>query len=399
MNNLAIIGLQWGDEGKGKIVDYFTKDYQVIVRFQGGPNAGHTVYVDDKKYVFHQLPSGLLWGHRKGIISPGVVLDLELLLEEIKQITVDFDLLIDYRTHVILPYHRLEDELAEKLGGIGSTRKGISQAYRDKYARLGIRVFDILDEKRLKERLLLNYNFNKAVLTQYNFQIMPFDEIYEYLLKFKDFLKKHTVDTQYELLKIKDNILFEGAQGVYLDINFGTYPYVTSSHSILASIGINCGFPLSWINKKLGVFKAYTTRVGQGPFPTEMDENLAEIIRHRGNEYGATTGRPRRCGWLDLVLLKQAVLFNEINQLALTKIDVLFGLDEVKVAIAYKVEDKIIDYLPFDLSQAQPVYKIFKGFQNIDQARDFLNFIEEYLSMKINFVSYGVGRNDILLRI
>jgi len=401
VKNISIIGLQWGDEGKGKIVDYLSKDYKIIVRFQGGPNAGHTVYVNNKKYIFHQLPSGLIWGNKKGIISSGVVLDLETLKKEIEQIKdIDFKLIIDYRTNIILPYHKLEDELEEKLGGIGSTKKGISQAYRDKFARIGIRVFDILDENRLRKSLIKNYEFNKHLLkSKFNFEIMPFEEVYEYLLSYKNFIKEFSGDAQIEILKEKKGILFEGAQGTLLDITFGTYPYVTSSNTITSSIGVGCGIPLNLIEEHIGVFKAYTTRVGNGPFPTELNDEIGNYLREKGNEYGSTTGRPRRCGWLDLVLLKYAIDINGINKIILTKIDVLFGLKEIKLCVAYEYNGKIIDFPPiYDLENVKPIYKNLKGFDNLNEANHYIEFIENYLNMKISYISYGFERASIISR-
>jgi adenylosuccinate synthase len=401
VKNISIIGLQWGDEGKGKIVDYLSKDYKIIVRFQGGPNAGHTVYVNNKKYIFHQLPSGLIWGNKKGIISSGVVLDLETLKKEIEQIKdIDFKLIIDYRTNIILPYHKLEDELEEKLGGIGSTKKGISQAYRDKFARIGIRVFDILDENRLRKALIKNYEFNKHLLkSKFNYEIMPFEEVYEYLLSYKNFIKEFSGDAQIEILKEKKGILFEGAQGTLLDITFGTYPYVTSSNTITSSIGVGCGIPLNLIEEHIGVFKAYTTRVGNGPFPTELNDEIGNYLREKGNEYGSTTGRPRRCGWLDLVLLKYAIDINGINKIILTKIDVLFGLKEIKLCVAYEYNGKIIDFPPiYDLENVKPIYKNLKGFDNLNEANHYIEFIENYLNMKISYISYGFERASIISR-
>jgi len=401
VKNISIIGLQWGDEGKGKIVDYFSKDFKVIVRFQGGPNAGHTVYANNRKYIFHQLPSGLIWGNKKGIISSGVVLDLEILKKEIEQIKdIDFKLIIDYRTNVILPYHKLEDELEEKAGGIGSTKKGISQAYRDKFARIGIRIFDMLDENRLRRALIKNYEFNKYFLkSKFNFEIMPFEEVYDYLLSYKNFIKEFSGDAQIEILKEKKGILFEGAQGTLLDITFGTYPYVTSSNTITSSIGVNCGIPLKFIDENIGVFKAYTTRVGKGPFPTELNDDIGNYLREKGNEYGSTTGRPRRCGWLDLVLLKYALNINGVNKIILTKIDVLFGLKEIKLCVAYEYNGKVIDFPPiYDLENVKPIYKNLKGFDNLNEANHYIEFIENYLNMKISYISYGFERESIISR-
>ena len=370
-------------------------------RFQGGPNAGHTVYANNRKYIFHQLPSGLIWGNKKGIISSGVVLDLEILKKEIEQIKdIDFKLIIDYRTNVILPYHKLEDELEEKAGGIGSTKKGISQAYRDKFARIGIRIFDMLDENRLRSALIKNYEFNKYFLkSKFNFEIMPFEEVYDYLLSYKNFIKEFSGDAQIEILKEKKGILFEGAQGTLLDITFGTYPYVTSSNTITSSIGVNCGIPLKFIDENIGVFKAYTTRVGKGPFPTELNDDIGNYLREKGNEYGSTTGRPRRCGWLDLVLLKYALNINGVNKIILTKIDVLFGLKEIKLCVAYEYNGKVIDFPPiYDLENVKPIYKNLKGFDNLNEANHYIEFIENYLNMKISYISYGFERESIISR-
>ncbi|MCS7245914.1 MAG: adenylosuccinate synthase [candidate division WOR-3 bacterium] len=399
MENISILGLQWGDEGKGKIVDYFAKDYRTIVRFQGGPNAGHTVYVNNKKYTFHQLPSGLLWGNKRAIIGSGVVINLELLKKEIEQLSdINFELLIDYRANIILPYHILEDEYEEKLDGIGSTKKGISQAYRDKYARVGVRVFDILDEKRLRRALERSYKFNSVLVYGYKEKMIDFDEVYEYLLNFRKFLKEHSADVQYEIMNQKEGIIFEGAQGTLLDINFGTYPFVTSSHTIVSSIGINLGIPMSMVNKNIGVFKAYTTRVGKGPFPTELNDEIGDYLRNVGNEYGSTTGRPRRCGWLDLVLLKYAVFLNDIHELVLTKLDVLFGLKEINVCVAYEYNGRILDFpILYNLESVKPVYKKFKGFDNFKGASEFISFIESYLNRKIKYVSYGLNRDEITI--
>jgi adenylosuccinate synthase len=347
------------------------------------------------------LPSGLIWGNKKGIISSGVVLDLETLKKEIEQIKdIDFKLIIDYRTNIILPYHKLEDELEEKLGGIGSTKKGISQAYSDKFARIGIRVFDILDENRLRKALIKNYEFNKHILkSKFNFEIMPFEEVYEYLLSYKNFIKEFSGDAQIEILKEKKGILFEGAQGTLLDITFGTYPYVTSSNTITSSIGVGCGIPLNLIEEHIGVFKAYTTRVGNGPFPTELNDEIGNYLREKGNEYGSTTGRPRRCGWLDLVLLKYAIDINGINKIILTKIDVLFGLKEIKLCVAYEYNGKVIDFPPiYDLENVKPIYKNLKGFDNLNEANHYIEFIENYLNMKISYISYGFERASIISR-
>ncbi len=396
--HLCVVGLQWGDEGKGKIVDVLSESYDVIARFQGGANAGHTVKVDDRKYIFHQVPSGLIHGGKVGILGAGMVLDLKVLHEELKQLEgIDYELVIDGRAHIVLPYHRSQDASQEQRGGVGSTRRGISQAYRDKYARFGIRMVDLLDEERLIWSATRSLEFNEY------FGKYDLDEVLDYLRTYAGYFREFVGDALWTLNELSEKgkrILFEGAQGTLLDIDFGTYPFVTSSHTLSSGIGVGLGFPLRKDVKVLGVFKAYTTRVGKGPFPTEDRGEVGELLRSKGNEYGSTTGRPRRCGWLDLVALKYAVVLNDVDELAITKLDVLFGFKQVKLAVAYRLDGKLIEYPPishFDMERVEPVYETLEGFSSLDQAKDFLEFIESYLKVPIRMVSYGMSRHETLL--
>ncbi len=413
----VVVGLQWGDEGKGKIVDYLAEKYDIIVRFQGGTNAGHTVLVGNEEFIFHLVPSGILRENKIGAIGAGVVLDIDTLLKEIKLIeekssSLENRFIIDGRTHITLPFHKDEDALQETSGkGIGTTKRGIGPTYRDKYWRIGIRLFDLFDEEKLRESIEKSLTFNNYLL-----QILgenktySVDEIFKMLMNWRDEIGKFVGDIALFLndeINAGKNILLEGAQGTFLDINFGTYPYVTSSHTISGGATIGTGLPPSAIDEIIGISKAYTTRVGKGPFPTELENQLGDHIRERGGEYGATTGRPRRCGWLDLVLLKYSVMLNGIDNLVITKLDVLDGLDEVKVATQYELMDgSIVDHLPYNLDMVKPVYTSFEGWRSTKSARSieelpanarkYLDFIEEYLEVNISLVSVGKERNEII---
>lgn len=398
----VIVGLQWGDEGKGKISDYLSRDYDIIARFQGGANAGHTVKVGEREYIFHQVPSGLLWGGKTGILGAGMVVDLFVLEEELNQLSdVDYRLLIDERVHLVLPYHRFQDARQESSGrGVGSTRRGISQTYRDKYARFGIRAGSLLDGDVLKRDLMRSYEFNRE-----HFQVnMPFEEIYSLLLeKSERFsgLIGDGVRFLHDAVASGKSILLEGAQGTLLDIDFGTYPFVTSSHTISGGTTVGLGIPPSIIDEVIGVFKAYTTRVGSGPFPTELDDETGEELRRRGREFGATTGRPRRVGWLDLIALRYSVWLNGVQYLVMTKLDVLFGFPEVKVAVAYRMGDKTVEWFPASthvLEKVEPVYRTFDGFDSIEKAEEFLRFVEEFVGVPIRVVSYGMEREKTIVR-
>ena len=415
----VILGLQWGDEGKGKIVDFFAKDYDVVARFQGGPNAGHTLYVDDKKVVLHQIPSGVF---RKGIINligNGVVLDPVTLKRECDTVAsfgIDLkkNLFIAERTHLILPTHRALDKAAELSKGtqkIGSTLKGIGPTYMDKTGRNGLRVGDLLDKNfttayiklRLKhQRLLDNYNFQEDI-TAWE------EEFFEAL----EFLKElNIVNGEYfinQQIKAGKKILAEGAQGSMLDIDFGTFPYVTSSSTISAGVCSGLGVAPQHIKDVIGVTKAYCTRVGGGPFPTELDNEMGEELRKIGNEFGATTGRPRRCGWIDLVALNFACMINGVTKIVMTKADVLDAFKELQVCTAYKINGKETLEIPFqmDKQKPEPQFKAFIGWNTDtsaaksyeilpDTMKAYVNFINEYLGVKIHYISNGPGREQLV---
>lgn len=415
----VILGLQWGDEGKGKIVDYFAKGYDVIARFQGGPNAGHTLYVGDKKIVLHQIPSGVFHKNAINLIGNGVVLDPVVLKKECETVAgfgVDIkkNLFIAERTHLILPTHRALDKAAELSKGtqkIGSTLKGIGPAYMDKTGRNGLRVGELLDKNfttayiklRLKhQRLLDNYAFTEDI-TAWE------EEFFEAL----DFLKQlNIVNGEYfinEQLTKGKRVLAEGAQGSMLDIDFGTFPFVTSSNTITAGVCNGLGVAPQKIRDVMGVTKAYCTRVGGGPFPTELDNETGEELRKLGNEFGATTGRPRRCGWIDLVALKFACMVNGVTKIIMTKADVLDSFKELEVCTAYRIKGKETTEMPMNLGKMdiEPVYKKFQGWDipssNAQKASElpgtmqsYVDFINNYLGVKVHYISNGPGRDQLI---
>lgn len=415
----VILGLQWGDEGKGKIVDFFAKDYDIVARFQGGPNAGHTLYVNDKKVVLHQIPSGVF---REGIINligNGVVLDPVVLKRECETvgsfgIDLKKNLFISERTHLILPTHRALDKAAELSKGnqkIGSTLKGIGPTYMDKTGRNGLRVGDLLDKNfttayiklRLKhQRLLDNYNFQEDISAWE-------EEFFEAL----EFLKQlNIVNGEYfinDKIKAGKKVLAEGAQGSMLDIDFGTFPYVTSSSTISAGVCSGLGVAPQQIKDVIGITKAYCTRVGSGPFPTELTDETGEELRKIGNEFGATTGRPRRCGWIDLVALQFACMINGVTKIVMTKADVLDTFKELRLCTDYKLNGKTSREIPFqmDRMQPEPVYKAFAGWNEAssaansyaalpDSMKTYVHFINEYLGVNIHYISNGPGREQII---
>ena len=415
----VILGLQWGDEGKGKIVDYFAKDYDVIARFQGGPNAGHTLYVEDKKIVLHQIPSGVFHQGAINLIGNGVVLDPVTLRKECDTVAsfgVDLkkNLFIAERTHLILPTHRALDKAAELAKGndkIGSTLKGIGPAYMDKTGRNGLRVGDLLHKSfttsyiklRLKhQKLLDNFNFNE--------DITPWEEEF---FEAVDFLKGlNIVNGEYWLnKKIGDGkrVLAEGAQGSMLDIDFGTFPFVTSSNTISAGVCSGLGIAPQKIRDVFGVSKAYCTRVGSGPFPTELSNNIGEELRKVGSEFGATTGRPRRCGWLDLVALQYACMINGVTQVIMTKADVLDGFENLSVCTGYKIDSKETTYVPFQMTRypIDPLYQNLRGWNQpttainnetqLPQAmKEYVQFINQKLGVPVRYISNGPGRDQII---
>lgn len=415
----VILGLQWGDEGKGKIVDYFAPDYDIIARFQGGPNAGHTLYVDGQKIVLHQIPSGVFHPHTINLIGNGVVLDAVTLKRECDAVAafgadVRKNMYISERTHLILPGHRALDKASELQKGdskIGSTLKGIGPAYMDKTGRNGLRVGDLLDKSfttnyiklRLKhQRLLDNYNFQEDISTWEE----EFFEAVEFLRSLNIVNGEYFIN---EHISKGRRVLAEGAQGSMLDIDFGTFPFVTSSNTITAGVCSGLGVAPQKIRDVLGVTKAYCTRVGSGPFPTELNNETGEALRKAGNEFGATTGRPRRCGWLDLVALNFACMVNGVTRLIMTKADVLDTFDPLQVCTAYLINGTEIREVPFQMTRSgiQPVWKTFAGWNTqTDQAQsadqlpqvmlDYVDFINGYLGVPVSYVSNGPGREQII---
>lgn len=422
----VIVGAQWGDCGKGKVVDYYSKDADMVVRYQGGCNAGHTVVIDEKKFAFHLIPSGVIQGKRL-VIGNGVVLDLEILHKEIDELrfkNISPNLLISERAHVTLPIHKTFDGLEESFKGkskVGTTKRGIGPTYNDKISRLGLRMIDLLDEQILKEKIRMMIE-KKQKLLRYVYKsdiLLSEQEILDHCLKFKDGLKNYIGDASLEIFNaIKDNkkIIFEGAQGTLLDIDHGTYPYVTSSNPSIGGALTGTGVGPKNLNTIIGVMKAYVTRVGGGPFPTELIDKTGDRIREKGAEFGTTTGRPRRCGWLDGIALKFANRINDFDGLAVMKLDVLGGLENVKVCTAYEYNGEKITELPANLGILQkcvPVYESLNGWPDLSQSewrevakkgfhelpnqmRDYLKKIEEISGVPIYFVSVGPGRESTI---
>jgi len=421
MANIVIVGTQWGDEGKGKITDLLAEDADIVVRYQGGSNAGHTVKVGEEVFRLHHIPSGILYPGKLCLIADGMVVDPEVLKEEIENlvqrgISVD-GLRISQNAHIVMPYHRILDGIWESRmgkGKIGTTGRGIGPCYADKAARIGIRLSDLLNEEQLREKLALNLEEKNLIISHYRPDLPHFklDELLPRYLEFGKFLKPYITNTSSLIHKAMEegkNILFEGAQGTLLDINYGTYPFVTSSHPIAGGVCIGAGIGPKKIDKVIGVCKAYVTRVGEGPFPTEVKGEIGDYLRERGGEYGTTTGRPRRCGWLDLVALRHAVRINGMDSLAITKLDVLSGLPKLKVCVAYKLEGKEIEDFPIDaniLSKCEPIYVELKGWEKIEDADDFcslpsevreyLRMISSYVGVPICIVSVGARREQTL---
>ncbi len=419
--NIIIVGTQWGDEGKGKIIDILSSQVDCIVRYQGGNNAGHTVVVDGKEYIFHLIPSGILHENKICYIGNGVVVDPAILLEEIKGLSlagvnIKNRLKISSLAHVILPYHKILDKLREtkRKNKIGTTGRGIGPCYSDKINRCGIRMIDILNPRVFKEKLKDNLKEKNEILKKvYNHRGFSFNKTYEEYLRYGRSFCKYIVNTSLLLNQAIDNkkdVLFEGAQGTFLDIDFGTYPFVTSSSTIAGGACIGTGVSPVRMDKVVGVAKAYTTRVGEGPFVTEFSGGFQEFIRSKGNEFGATTGRPRRCGWLDIVMVKEAILLSGITELAVMKLDVLDGLKSIAICIGYKYKGSILKEFPYDLevmNKVSPVYKNMPGWQEslgkIKEynelplnARDYLSRIQDMLKTKIIVVSVGSARVETI---
>ncbi len=419
--NTVIVGAQWGDEGKGKIIDIMSSKVDCIVRYQGGSNAGHTVVVGGKCFVFHLIPSGILHKGKVCCIGNGVTIDPESLIQEINGlhesgIESRKRLVISSLAHVIMPYHKVLDKLRESKRSrrIGTTGRGIGPCYSDKVNRCGIRMIDLLNPAVFKDKLADNLAEKNEIFREvYGYEEFDLRDIYKQYLDYGKFLKPYIADTSLYLndaIAAKKDVLFEGAQGTFLDIDFGTYPFVTSSNATSGGACTGTGVPPSVIDKVLGVVKAYTTRVGEGPFPTEFEKTFNEFIRAKGKEFGATTGRPRRCGWFDSVMVRQSIRLNGISDLALTKLDVLDGLRTIKVATAYRYKGKIFKEFPYDyevLCGAKPVYKELKGWsETIDKTktykslpkacRDYISYLSGICGAKASIISIGSGREDTL---
>ncbi|MBS1645587.1 MAG: adenylosuccinate synthase [Bacteroidetes bacterium] len=415
----VLIGLQWGDEGKGKIVDFMAAKYDIIARFQGGPNAGHTLYVDGKKVVLHTIPSGIFQAHCDNLIGNGVVIDPVVLQKEITTVTAMLPnmkdrLFVSHRAHLILPTHRALDAASEAAKGkekIGSTLKGIGPAYMDKTGRNGLRVGDVL-RGDFDERYATIKAKHQQMLQQYDHQVdwQSWEE--DFLNAIAHLRTLNIVNAEYWLdnaLSKGKRVLAEGAQGSMLDVDFGTYPFVTSSNTIAAGVCSGLGIAPSKVGDVYGITKAYCTRVGGGPFPTELEDEMGEALRKAGAEFGATTGRPRRCGWIDLVALRYAVMLSGVNKLIMTKTDVLDGFNPINAATAYQVDGVTTEQMPYDLcgTDIQPVWQSFPGWdkpistctQKSDLPavfNEYCRFIEQYLGAKFAYISNGTGREQLL---
>ena len=420
MNIDVLLGLQWGDEGKGKIVDVLSPDYNVIARFQGGPNAGHSLEFNNIKHVLHTIPSGVFHPDTINIIGNGVVIDPVIFKEEIEELeklgaNIRKQLVLSKKAHLILPSHRILDAASEAAKGktkIGSTLKGIGPTYMDKTGRNGLRIGDILSpDFRKKYQALLNKHKELLKLYDFEYSIEDYEEEwFEGIETLKKFMISETEHDINRYMKEGKKILAEGAQGTLLDIDFGSYPYVTSSNTICAGACTGLGIAPNRIGKVYGIFKAYCTRVGSGPFPTELENEEGKTLQEEGHEFGATTGRPRRCGWLDLPALKYSVMLNGVTDLIITKADVLTAFKNIKICSHYLIDGKEIDYLPYEITEGiQPVYKEFKGWETdiskIDsyeklpeEFKIYLNYIEEEIGVPVRIVSVGPNRKSTIFK-
>lgn len=423
MPNVVIVGTQWGDEGKGKIVDILSNASDIVVRFQGGPNAGHTVVVGEKQTILHQVPSGILHDSKKCVIGNGVVIDLETFIDEVNEVksqgyfTDDTSLLLSENAHLIMPYHKRIDIAREALKGknkIGTTGRGIGPAYEDKVSRNGIRVIDIFNDDLFRQKLETNLQEKNFYLENYlNEKGFDVDEIFNRFVALRDRVKQYVANTALYLFNaLKDNrkVLFEGAQGTMLDVDHGTYPFVTSSNTAAAQASLGSGIGPKNLDTILGIAKAYTTRVGSGPFPTELEDDTGNFLRDNGGEYGATTGRPRRCGWLDLAVIRHSAQINSITHIALTKMDVLCGLEKIKVCTGYTYDGKLLPGFPADfeiLEKCVPVYEEIEGWtedisaateydQLPENARNYIKYIEEKTGIPIIMISVGTRRKQVI---
>ncbi len=422
---VVVVGTQWGDEGKGKIVDLLTAKADVIVRFQGGNNAGHTIIIDDERFILHIIPSGIFHKDKTCLIGNGVVIDPEVLIykeiEGLKKRGILVEpgrLYISERAHLIMPYHKAIDHGRESKKGktkIGTTGRGIGPCYEDKIARRGIKVGDLLDPDLFAAKLGEILDEKNFYITQYlGAQALDYQEIYNNYLKMGESLAPYVTNVSIELDKARKNgatILFEGAQGTHLDIDHGTYPFVTSSNTVAGNACCGAGLGPTAIDYVLGICKAYTTRVGGGPFPTELHDKIGHHIREQGAEYGSTTGRPRRCGWFDSVVVKEAARLNSLSGLAVTKLDVLTGLKTIKICTSYRLEGKVVDHLPANIKQVEqlePIYEELAGwdedisqvrkFEDLPQpAQDYIKRIEDFIGVPIVLISVGPARDQTII--
>ena len=423
MKNIVVVGSQWGDEGKGKIVDWLSEQADVVVRFQGGHNAGHTLVIDGKVYKLKLLPSGIVRQDKISIIGNGVVVDPWAFLDEIKQIQKqgvrvdESNLILAETANLIMPFHREMDEIREDLAGkakIGTTRRGIGPAYEDKVGRRSIRVMDLKSETNLSNRLEVVLAHHNAIRKGLKKKVFKKEELMKDLLKIAPEVLRFSQPVWRKMDQFRSEgkkILFEGAQGILLDVDHGTYPYVTSSNTVAGAAAIGTGCGPNVIDYVLGITKAYTTRVGEGPFPTELKDETGELLGKRGNEFGTVTGRKRRCGWFDAVLVRQTVKISGINGIALTKLDVLDACDEIKMCVEYDLDGEKLDYLPAaaeDQARVKPIYKTFKGWMKStmgvrnyeelpQEAKVYLCELEDFIGTKISSISTSPEREDTIL--
>lgn len=422
MSVRVVVGAQWGDEGKGKIVDLLSRDVDVVARYQGGANAGHTIVVDGKKIVLHLIPSGILHPGVQCVIGNGTVIDPVALMEEIRMleemgIDVEGRLHISHKAHLIMPYHKELDAIREKgVGSIGTTGRGIGPAYFDKALRIGIRIVDLLDRDELRDKLRVNIEEKDKLLQAiYGAQPLDVDAIIDEYVNFDARIDPFITDTTHLLnqaISEGKKVLAEGAQGALLDLDHGTYPFVTSSNPTSGGACTGLGIPPTKISSVLGVVKAYSTRVGNGPFPTELDNEIGELLRTEGHEFGATTGRVRRCGWIDIPALRYSFQVNGITEIALTKLDVLGVLDEIQICTSYNLDDRSVRYFPADAATLERVtceYEALPGWkESLDTygsyaelpvaARNYVEAIERYLDVRVTWVSTGPGREQTLVK-
>jgi len=420
--NVVVIGAQWGDEGKGKITDLLSKSADVVVRYQGGVNAGHTVVVQGQTFKLHLIPSGILYPDTDCIIGCGTVIDPQVLIEELDQLEAlnipIGNLLISQTAHVTMPYHRLIDQASEERRGnykIGTTKRGIGPTYADKSERTGIRIQDLMNPESLREQLHWTINYKNVILEKlYNLPPLDPEKVIEEYLGYAERLRPYVVDSSlkiYDAIRRRRNILFEGAQGTLLDLDHGTYPYVTSSNPVAGGACVGTGVGPTMIDRVIGVAKAYTTRVGEGPFPTELEGEMGELLCDRGAEFGTTTGRKRRCGWFDAVIGRYAVRINGMDCLAITKLDVLDELEEIQVCVAYEIDGEYREDFPNcarQFARCQPIYKTLPGWQQSTadcrtledlpkQALDYLKFLAELMEVPIAIVSLGASRDQTII--